>query len=98
MKDRNITVHGGDFDDARSESYLRNIREGKFFGGVEFSGMYDGKPSHAAEESVYNFFKGIADTVQQRMDVFQRDPKLLEEIKKEGEKAQKIVEALEKLK
>ncbi len=98
MKTPDIRVQGGDFDMARSEAYLKNIREGKFFESVDVSGTYDGEPTQRSESSVYDFFKRIADSTERRIESFKDSPELVEKYKREGEEAQKIVEAMEKLK
>ena len=98
MGDTATTVQGGDFDIARSEAYLKNIREGKFFEPVVFSATYDGEPRDATEVSPYEFFKGIADNTERYIEVVKDSPELVEERKRLGEEARKIVEAIEKLK
>ena len=96
MKNPDIRVQGGDFDMARSEAYLENIREGKFFESVNISGTYDGEPTRTTESSAYDFFKRIADSTERRIELFKDSPELVEKYKREGEEAQKIVEAIEK--
>jgi len=98
MEDPNITVQGGDFDMARSEAYLRNIKAGKFFDSVDISGTYDGEPTRASESSAYEFFKNIADNTEKYIELFKDSPELVEEGKRRGEEARKIVEAIDKLK
>ncbi len=98
MEDPNITFQGGDFDRARSEAYLRNIKAGKFFESVDISGTYDGEPRQASESSVYEFFKNIADNTEKYIEIVKENPELVEERKRQGEEARKIVEAIDKLK
>lgn len=96
MKNPDIRVQGGDFDMARSEAYLKNIRDGKFFESVDVSGTYDGEPTQTTESSAYDFFKRIADSTERRIELFKDSPELVEKYKREGEQAQKIVDAIEK--
>jgi len=95
-----VKVQGGDFDMARSEAYLKNIREGNFFEGVDVSGTYDGEPTSTTESSVYDFFKRIADkgNVGKYAELFKDAPELVEKRRKQAEDAQKIVDAIEKVK
>ena len=95
-----VKVQGGDFDMARSEAYLKNIREGNFFEGVDVSGTYDGEPTSTTESSVYDFFKRIADegNVKRYAELFKDAPELVEKRRKQAEDAQKIVDAIEKTK
>lgn len=96
MEDPNIRVQGGDFDTARCQAYLEKIREGKFFDEVDVSGTYDGEPTRTTESSAYDFFKRIADSTERRIELFEDSPELVEKYKREGEEAQKIVDAIEK--
>ena len=96
MEDPNIRVQGGDFDTARCQAYLEKIREGKFFDEVDVSGTYDGEPTRTTESSAYDFFKKIADSTDRRIELFKDNPELVEKYKREGEEAQKIVDAIEK--
>lgn len=96
MKNPDIRVQGGDFDMARSEAYLKNIREGKFFESVDVSGTYDGEPTQTTESSAYDFFKRIADSTERRIELFKDSPELVEKYKRDGEQAQQIVDAIEK--
>ena len=96
MEDPNIRVQGGDFDTARCQAYLEKIREGKFFDEVDVSGTYDSEPTRTTESSAYDFFKRIADSTERRIELFKDSPELVEKYEREGEEAQKIVDAIEK--
>ena len=98
MKNPDTMGRGGDYDIARSKAYLKNIQAGKFFDSVEVSGTYDGEPASATESSAYEFFKRIADSTEQYIELFKDSPELVEKGKRQGEEAKKIVEAIEKLK
>lgn len=53
---------GFDFDIAKSEAYLKRIKDGEFFEDFPLTGLYDGKRHNTHAKSVYGFFKSIADS------------------------------------
>ncbi|MEK7664633.1 MAG: hypothetical protein AAB361_00655 [Patescibacteria group bacterium] len=91
----NKTFPGGDWGIAKAEAYLEKIKAGNFYEGVKVEGTYDGEPRKSDEPSVYDFFKEVADTADKRIEAFKESPILVEKFKKEGEEAQKIIEAIE---
>ena len=100
MSNPNIRVQGGDFDTARCQAFIRQAEEGNYLDEVVVAGTYDGEPTVAVESSPYDFFKRIADkeNIEKYTELFKDAPELVEKRKKQGEEAQRVVNAIEKVK
>ncbi len=89
---------GFDFDLARSEAYLKQIKNGEFFEDFPLTGLYKGERRNTQAKSVYEFFKSIANDDLEAYKAGTTDPETIAAIAVQEEQikiAAEIVKAIE---
>lgn len=92
---------GFDFDLARSEAYLKQIKDGEFFEDFPLTGLYGGERHNTQAKSVYEFFKSIANNDLEAYKAGATDPETIAAIAVQEEQikiAAEIVKAIEAIK